>query len=157
MGGGDSKASGGGSKNVSRGDIYRHDSSRPCPSGGEGSYSTHDICYKGRVYSDKGRADGCYDRTDKICTTSSSYPSAHSNSRGEKAVKVLAAKKKKIRPVGYLTAVLLNILAVIPVLFSAPYLQEKVILLIPMHHSMLKRSNLTYLKSMAVLKLAGKE
>ncbi len=85
MGGG-SKASGGGSKGVSRGDVCRvdkrHDSSRPCPSGGEGRYSAHDVCYKGRVYSDKGRADGCYDRTDKFCTTGSSYPSAHSTSRG---------------------------------------------------------------------------
>ncbi|MBM3467074.1 MAG: tetratricopeptide repeat protein [Alphaproteobacteria bacterium] len=86
MGGGGSKASGGGSKGVSRGDVCRvdkrHDSSRPCPSGGEGRYSAHDVCYKGRVYSDKGRADGCYDRTDKFCTTGSSYPSAHSTSRG---------------------------------------------------------------------------
>lgn len=65
-------------------------------SGGEGRYSNHDICLKGRLYSDKGRADGCYDRTDKFCSTdrsdstetvkgqssAGSCPSAHSNSRG---------------------------------------------------------------------------
>ena len=104
MGGGGSKASGGGSKGSGGGshgvsvvgNIRSHDSRFPCPSGGEGRYSNHDICLKGRVYSDKGRADGCYDRTDKFCSTdisystknvkghssSGSYPSAHSTSRG---------------------------------------------------------------------------
>lgn len=70
-----------------------------------------------------------------------------------KVVKVLAAKKKKARLVDYLTAVLLNILAVIPVLFSAPYLQEKVIFLILMHRSILNPLNLIYCKNMEVLLL----
>ena len=104
MGGGGSKASGGGGKNVSRGDVCRvdkqHDSSRPCPSGGEGRYSAHDICFKGRVYSDKGRADGCYDRTDKFCTTGSSYPSAHSTSRGGEGSKSTGGKKEESKAGG---------------------------------------------------------
>ena len=72
---------------------------------------------------------------------------------GKRAPKAAAAKKKKARLVDYLTAVLLNILAVIPVLFSAPYLQEKVIFLILMHRSILNPLNLIYCKNMEVLLL----
>jgi hypothetical protein len=106
MGGGGSKASGGGSKGSGEGshgvsvvgNLRSHDSRFSCPSGGESRYSNHDICLKGRVYSDKGRAEGCYDRTDKFCSTdisystktvkghssSGSYPSGHSGGRGGK-------------------------------------------------------------------------
>ena len=86
MGNGGSKGGGGGGSGSSRGDVCRvnksHDPSRPCPSGGEGRYSSHEVSFGGRVYSDKGRGDGCYDRTDKNYSTGSSYPSGNSNSRG---------------------------------------------------------------------------
>lgn len=52
-----------------------HDTSRSCPSGGEGRYSSHEICFGGRAYSDMGRRDGCYDRTDKPCGNYSGGPS----------------------------------------------------------------------------------
>ena len=50
--------------------------------GKEGSYSNHDVCYKGGVYSDKGRADGIYDYTGKSCGTSS-YSSNTSGRGGD--------------------------------------------------------------------------
>jgi len=130
MGGGGSKASGG---------------------GGSGSSSSSSE-YGGRCITriiEPSRKDS----SKTVVKDSHSYPSAHSNSRSGEGSKSTGAKKKKARLVDYLTAVLLNILAVIPVLFSAPYLQEKVIFLILMHRSILNPLNLIYCKNMEVLLL----
>ena len=86
MGNSGSRGGGGGGSGSSRGDVCRvdrsHDPSRPCPSGGEGRYSSHEVSFGGRIYSDKGRGDGCYDRTDKNYPTGSSYPSGNSSGKG---------------------------------------------------------------------------
>jgi hypothetical protein len=75
----------GNDKNSKGGDKGNSNNNDKGNRGVEGSNSTHEVCYKGSMWSDKGRSDGIYDYTGKSCSTSS-YHSNTTSKGGEGSI-----------------------------------------------------------------------